>query len=170
MKLGQTLLQKPIYSLSDGKLLGTVKDIYLDYALTTITGLMLASDKFFKLSSAVKVIPMQVIRQFGVDVIFVTHSEVMTSFDETAGSGGWVRREELKGREITSPNATKVGKIGDIMFDDQGRIISFSLAEVYVTGSIAMQQAVRRDVVINAGDNINPMLIDLVKAGQPSLL
>ena len=169
MKVGQTLLNKPIYSLSDGRLLGVVKDLYFDSNLTTITGLHLGGEGFFKFGAS-KLIKAEAINQFGADVIFVTHSDVVTSPEQVGAATSWVRREELKGREVSSPSATKVGKIGDVMLDDHGQVLSFSLSEIYITGPIAMQQSIRRDVVINAGDNYNPMMIDLVKAGQPSLL
>jgi hypothetical protein len=46
MRLGKDLLDKPIISLTDGRNVGKVKDLYLDEQLEKITALYLGSEVF----------------------------------------------------------------------------------------------------------------------------
>jgi sporulation protein YlmC with PRC-barrel domain len=47
MRLGKDLVDKPIYSITDGRLVGKVKDLYLDGNLERIVGLYLGSEGIF---------------------------------------------------------------------------------------------------------------------------
>ena len=44
MRLGKDLIGKPIISITDGRLLGTVKDIYINDELYWLSGLFLKSE------------------------------------------------------------------------------------------------------------------------------
>ena len=43
MSLGQDLINKPIYTLDEGKLLGKVQDLYLDDSLDVVLGIFLGA-------------------------------------------------------------------------------------------------------------------------------
>ncbi|MBI1880049.1 MAG: PRC-barrel domain-containing protein, partial [Chloroflexi bacterium] len=43
MRLGKDLVDKPIYSITEGRLVGKVKDLYLDSNLERIAGFYLCS-------------------------------------------------------------------------------------------------------------------------------
>jgi hypothetical protein len=72
----------------------------------------------------------------------------------------------LRGRNIQSPTGAEVGKINEFFFDETGQILGFGLQKIKIEGPIAENRAIRREVIINPGDNDNPMTIDLIKAEQ----
>jgi len=47
MRQAKELIGKPIYSLTDGRQVGTVKDVYLDLALSAINGIHLGHEGIF---------------------------------------------------------------------------------------------------------------------------
>ena len=47
MRLGKELIGKPIYSLTDGRHLGNVKDLYLDLDVVTLNGIFLGHEGLF---------------------------------------------------------------------------------------------------------------------------
>jgi uncharacterized protein YrrD len=171
MRLGKDFLNKPIISITDGRLLGNVKDIYLDVNLETIAGLHLGSEglqgllsrKFFVISG-------DQVQVFGVDAVLVKGSDVVVEEEEAVEAVNWIRRDKLQGRKVDTPGGTRVGVVGDVVFEDDGvQVVGFKLSRVAVEGPIAASGAVDKSAMIDAGSQDNPMTIDLSKAEQQSL-
>jgi uncharacterized protein YrrD len=167
MLVAEKFLNKQIISLDEGRILGVVKDFYVSQNLETVTGLYLGSEGL--LSRKPKIIKQNGIYLYGVDVLFVTDSQVLLEgdkLDTVEGLDQWLRRDDLRGRNIQSPTGAEVGKINEVFFDETGQILGFGLQKIKIEGPIAENRAIRREVIINPGDNDNPMTIDLIKAEQ----
>ena len=93
MRLGKDLVGKPIYSVTEGKLLGEVKDLYLDQEAGTITGIFLGKEGLF--SRKALLIPRDGVSVFGLDVILVKNNNVVTDSNQYAPAAGWLRRGDL---------------------------------------------------------------------------
>jgi uncharacterized protein YrrD len=167
MRLGKDLIDKPIYSVSDGRLLGKVKDLYLNDALETIIGLYLGSEGIFNRRNLA--INRDRVTLLGLDVVLVADSEAVIEPEQLEGSDTWQRRQDIQGREVDTTGGTKVGVIGDIIFDDQGGVLGFKLARAFVEGPMAKKLAVAREVVADVGNVDGAMTIDLAQAEQHSL-
>jgi uncharacterized protein YrrD len=167
MLLAKKFIEKQIISLDEGRIVGAVKDFYLDETLEHIVGIYLGSEGL--LSRKPKLIKQETIRLYGIDVLFVLNSGIVVEGDELndiENLESWIRRDDVIKREVQSPTGEVVGKIEDIMFDEMGQVIGFALAKVQIKGLVAENQAIRRDVVIGVGQEKEPMVIDLVKAEQ----
>jgi uncharacterized protein YrrD len=91
MRLGKDLVGKPIISISEGRQVGTVKDLYLDQGLEGITGVFVGSEGLFSRKSLL--IQRDHIVLFGVDAVLVKESDVITDSNEAAEAfAKWVRR------------------------------------------------------------------------------
>ncbi len=164
MRLGKDLIGKPIYSMTDGRLLGSVKDLYLDKDLELLTGIYVGSEGLINRKSLF--IPRRSIMIFGVDAILAKSSDVVTDDDETKEAEHWLRREDLQKREIDTPGGTKVGAIGDILLDVEAHIIGFSLGKVFVEGPVAESRRIMKAAVVDTGRDDGVMTVDLSKAEQ----
>jgi sporulation protein YlmC with PRC-barrel domain len=161
MRAGKDLISKPIISITDGRLLGTVKDLYLNDQLYWLTGIHLGTEGLLKRKNFL--IPRDSIIVFGIDAILVKNAEVITEGKELAEAETWPRLSKLKGREVDTPGGTKVGTIGDIIIGEEGHITGFALAKVFVEGPIAEQGQIPREALIDTGQEDGVMTIDLAK-------
>ena len=162
MRLGKELIGKPIYSLTDGRQLGNVKDIYLDLELSQLNGIFLGHEGLFNRKA--RVIARENIAVFGYDAVLVTDSDVETDSNDTPEVELWIRRENFQGRGIETPGGTKVGTVGDILFNEKAKVVGFSLARVFVTGPVADKRVVMKDAVADAGGKEGIVTVDLTKA------
>jgi uncharacterized protein YrrD len=161
MRAGKDLIGKPIISITDGRLLGTVKDLYLNDQLYWLTGIHIGTEGLLKRKNFL--IPRDNIVVFGIDAVLVKNAEVVTEGKELAESETWPRLSKLKGREVDTPGGTKVGTIGDIIIGEEGHITGFALAKVFVEGPIAEQGQIPREALIDTGNEDGVMTIDLPK-------
>lgn len=161
MRLGKDLIGKPIISVTDGRLLGTVKDLYLNDQLYWLTGIHIGTEGLLKRKNYL--IPRDSVVVFGIDAVLVKNADVVTEGKELVESETWPRLSKLKGRDVDTPGGTKVGTVGDIIIGEEGHITGFALAKVFVEGPIAEQGQVPRDALIDTGHEDGVMTIDLPK-------
>jgi uncharacterized protein YrrD len=150
--------------MTDGRLLGTVKDLYLDQDLELLTGIYMGSEGLIKRKSLL--IARRSIMVFGIDAILAKSSDVVSDDDQAEEAKHWLRREELQKREIDTPGGTKVGTIGDVLLDEEARINGFSLGKVFVEGPVAESRRILKGAIIDTGRDDGVMTVDLSKAEQ----
>lgn len=167
MRLGKDLLNKPIYSVLDGRNLGIVKDIYLNNDLTAITGIFTGQEGMIRRKTYL--IPRAGVVVFGIDAILVKNPDVIAEEAEVEEATTWVRLSKLRGRGVDTPNGTKVANIGDIVIGEEGDIAGFTLAKVHVDGPIADKGAIARTTLIDTGHADGIMTIDLTLAETTDL-
>lgn len=165
MRLGKDLIGKPIYSITDGKHLGTLKDLYIDLELGVVNGVYLGSEGLIKRKSFA--IERHNISVFGLDAIFTTGPDVIEDSSQMPSIEGWLRRESLQGKGVDTPGGTKVGTIGDVLLSDRAKIVGYSLSRVHVAGPVAEHRQVLNDAVLDINSGEGAMTIDLAKAEHP---
>jgi hypothetical protein len=72
-------------------------------------------------------------------------------------------------REVDTPGGTKVAKIGDILLDEEARVVGFSLGRVFVAGPVAEQKVFGREAMLDTGSEDGAMTIDLSIAEKQKL-
>ena len=167
MRLGKDLINKPIYSIDEGKLLGKVQDIYLDSTLEVVLGLYIGSQGLVRRKA--ELIRSGDVVVFGTDAVLVRGNDVVTDDSTTPAAKEWIRREKLIGREADTPGGTRLGVIGDVIVDPTGRITGFALSRAYVEGPLAEKRVISRSVIIDTGQEDGRMTVDLAKL-EASLL
>lgn len=167
MRYSKNLTGKRLISVDNGTDLGIVKDVYFDGGISSVIGLYLGSEGLFKRKA--NVVPRVAITLFGQDAILVTQADVVTDSLQNEEIKEWVRRDQLQGRSITTAGGTKVGTVGDVLIDDEGMVVAFMLAMIYIDSPVTQARMVRRDAVLDIGSINSPMTIDLAKAEQQSL-
>jgi uncharacterized protein YrrD len=165
MRAANELIGKPIYSVSDGRKLGVVRDLYVDLEFNVVNGIFLGTEGLFSRKS--RAIPRESIVVFGIDSVLVKDSDVIMDSGERPEVEIWRRREELQGRGIDTPGGTKVGTVGDVLIDEEARIVGFSLSRVHVAGPVAENKLVLTEAILDNGGVDGVMTIDLAKAERP---
>ncbi len=161
MRLGKDLNDKMILSVTDGRLLGKVKDLYVDEELNEMVGINLGTEGMLRRKSIL--IPYEDVVVFGIDAILVKHSEVVTDDNTHDTAKEWLKLSKLRGRDVDTPGGTRLGSIGDILIDEQGHIAGFALSKVFVEGPLAERGMVLRKTVVDTGSEDGSMTIDLLK-------
>jgi uncharacterized protein YrrD len=166
MRSSKELTGKAIISVSDGRNLGVVKDVFLDRELRGLAGIYLGGEGLF--SRKTRLIAGENVVVYGFDAILVKHGDVVIDGETFVAAEDWVRLDKLRGREIDTPGGTRVGILGDVYLDEEGRVVSFGLARSFVEGPIAERGVISRDVVIDTGQGNGRMTIDLARAEMES--
>lgn len=161
MRLGKDLENKPLISVSNGQIVGRTKDVYLDAHVTTLTGLYVGSEGVIRRKDLI--IPTDRVTLLGVDVILVQDPDVVTTARATPESEKWHRLSQLHGKEVYTPGGTKLATIDDVTLDEHGAVSGFSLSRVFVTGPLAEERFIPRDVVVDAFQSSDALLIDFPK-------
>lgn len=158
MRLGKDLENKPIISVADGRILGRTKDIYLNRDLSQLAGLFVGSEGVIRRTD--RIIPTESIVLFGIDVILVKDSDVITTTKAMPASDKWHRLAAIHGKEARTPGGTKLATIDDVTLDEQGAVSGFSLSRVFVTGPLADNPFIPREVIVDAFQSGEELLID----------
>lgn len=166
MRIGKELIGKPIYSVTDGRQLGSVKDLYLNLNLDELNGVFLGREGIISRKS--RLITRKYIAVLGIDAVLVSDSDVVTNNEETPEVEMWLRREDVQGREINTAGGTKVGTVGDVLLDEEAQVVGFTLARVMVEGPVAESRTVRTEAVLETGGKTGAIIIDLTIAEKPA--
>ena len=161
MRLGKDLVNKPIYTLDQGKFLGKAQDLFLDDSLEVVLGLYLGSHGLVRRRA--QLIRSVDVAVFGLDAILVKNGDVITDDGDLAAAKSWLRRDKLAGRQVDTPGGTRLGILGDIVLDATGRITGFGLSKVYVEGPLADKRIIDRGAVLDTGSEDGGMTVDLAR-------
>ncbi len=165
--LGKEIIGNPIISENDGRILGRVRDLYLDQSLTQMKGLYLGSEGVFNRNEFL--IDRNDMVVLGKDAVLVTDNEVIQQEGEGSESDNWLRRDELQGRRVDTPGGTKIGVIDDGIFNREAEVVGFSLSRVYVDGPVAENRAFSRSAMKDPGYEDGILTVELSKIENDNL-
>ena len=166
MRNSKDLIGKSVVSIDEGRVLGTVRDVYLDQNLQWLAGVHLGKEGL--LSRRSLLIPREAIVVFGADVVLAKTSDVVTDDKKLPESETWLRLDGLQGRGVDTTGGTKVGVIGDAILDEEARIVGFSLSRVYVEGPVAESRTIYQEAIVDNGQQDGTMTVDLKIVEQQS--
>lgn len=166
--LGKDIIGNPLITVNDGRSIGRIKDIYLSADCKFVAGIYLGTEGLFSRKSFL--VKSEDITTIGQDVILVRHADVVHEEGDLAETEkSWLRRDELQGRSVDTSGGTKVGKIGDVIINGEGKVLGFSFSYVYVTGPIADNRSIAIHTVQDVGNEDGVMTIDLHSAETQEL-
>lgn len=153
---------KLLISVTDGKNLGEVKDVYFDPEVTKVTAAHLGKSGLINRKSLL--VALSHVKLFGLDAWLVDGSDIVIAKDDVPGAETYLLGDALRGRDIQTDGGTKLGTIGDILIDAQNNVVGFALSKVNVEGPIAAAKAIARAAISNLGSEKEPMIAVLEKA------
>src|SRR5262245_55644827 len=167
MLTGKELQNSWLISVTDGKNLGEIKDLYLDSGATQVAAVFLGREGMLNRKSFL--IDRAAIQLFGIDVWLISGSDKVTQVDDRTGPKDLLFMDDLRGREIETDGGSKIGTIGDVVLDEQARVLGFTLGKNYIKGSLAEKKGIVRAAFVDLGDKERPAILDLPKAEASNL-
>ena len=158
---------KPIISITDGKKLGEVKDLYLDQDMRQVAAVFLGKEGLINRKTLV--IARSAVQVYGIDVWLVSGSDTIMGAENIPELGTFTLVGELRGREIQTEGGTKIGVIDSVILDNEARVLGFGLGKVYSQGPLAERKAIARESILNLGNAKEPMTINLAQAESLAL-
>jgi sporulation protein YlmC with PRC-barrel domain len=155
-------LNKPLVSITDGKIVGDVKDLYLDRDMRQVAAVFLGREGLLKRKTML--LPRAAVHIFGVDTWLVTGSDKTVGPEDVPDADTFVLVGELRGREVETEGGTKIGVIDDVVLDAEARVLGFLLGKVHVQGPLAERKTIARDAVAKLGSKDAPMQVILAQA------
>lgn len=158
---------KPLISITDGKRLGEVKDLYLDQEMRLVAAVFLGKEGLINRKTLV--IPRSAVQVYGIDVWLVSGSDTILGPEAIPESGTFILVGDLRGKELQTEGGTKIGVIDHVILDHEARVLGFGLGKVYSQGPLAERKAIARDAILNLGTTKEPMTINLAQAESLAL-
>jgi len=158
---------KPIISLTEGKDLGEIKGLFLDRDLNRVAAVFTGTEGIINRKSLA--IAREDICVLGVDAWLACQSDVVKPVEEIADSVSFTLVNDLRGREIQTEGGTKLCVVEDVILDDEGRVLGFSLGKVFAQGPLAEKKAIVREAIIDLGGTDKPMVANLSEAETKSI-
>lgn len=155
-------VNKPVISISDGKKVGKIKDLYLDSKLTKVTAVYLGESGVLKRRKLM--ITLDKVRTFGVDAWLVGTPDAVVDSGHIVGSRDFVPARQLRGRQIVSEGGTEIAKVEDVILDSECNVKGFSLANYPASGPLAGRKAIALGAFTRLGSKKNPMVTTLAQA------
>ena len=153
---------KPLISITDGKKLGEIKDLYLDPELRQVSAVFLGKEGLIHRKTLV--IARSAVQVYGIDVWLVSGSDTVVGPEAIPESGTFVLVGDLRGRELQTEGGTKIGVIDHVILDNEARVLGFGLGKVFSQGPLAERKAIARDAIMSLGATKEPMTINLAQA------
>ena len=153
---------KPIVSITDGKKLGEVKDLYLDQDMRQVAAVFLGKEGL--LSRKTMVIARSAVQVYGVDVWLVSGPDIVLGEENIPELQTFSLVGDVRGREVQTEGGTKIGAIEDVILDNEARVLGFSMGKVYAEGPLAERKAIVREAITALGNKKEPMTINLAQA------
>jgi sporulation protein YlmC with PRC-barrel domain len=167
MRLGRSLIGNSVYGSADGRKLGEVKDLYLDDELTGVVGIFLGREGLLRPTTLF--VSSDDISLFGIDMLLAGRSFTIQEGDQAPEPPGWLRLDQLRGREVRTPGGTKIGRVGDVALDEEARVTGLSLTNLSVRGPLSEADAIARAAVVDVEDENGVMTVDLAKAEEATV-
>ncbi|HSH02146.1 MAG TPA: PRC-barrel domain-containing protein [Anaerolineae bacterium] len=164
MRSSDDFKNRKVISVSDGRDLGTVADLYIDSNFYWLTGIYLKSEGLFRRRAIL--IPRDRVTLFGVDVILVDDSDAVTNDRDHEEAKNWVRLKDVTGRTIDTPGGTKIATLKSVLLDESARVVAIELDKTYIEGPISDHGYVPRNAVIDSGHEDGGMTVDIHLAEQ----
>jgi uncharacterized protein YrrD len=153
---------KSLVSISDGKILGEVKGLYLDHDMRLVAGVFLGTQGW--INRKVHALARDAVQVLGMDVWLVSGSDKVLELEDLPGSDTFILASDLHGREVQTEGGTKLGVVEDVLLDGEARVLGFSLAKVYAEGPLAERMAIAREAISGLGGKERPMTANLAQA------
>ena len=155
-------MNKALVSITDGKMLGEVKGLYLDPDMRQVAAVFLGTEGLIKRKTLA--LPRSAVQVYGVDVWLVSGSDTVMTLEEIPDWSTFILASDLRGREVQTEGGTKLAVVEDVLLDSEARVLGFSLGKVYAEGPLNERRAIAREAISDLGGEEKAMTAVLSQA------
>ena len=153
IRLSAELRDKPVISITNGKIIAKVKDLLIDPAAVAISAVLFEEGGL--LSRKTRIIPATAVQVWGEDVVLITGPDVLISKEQLPCHEQCLSvASQIKGRSVVSQDGTRIGEINDLVIDDEGRVVGYDLSKVFVEGTVAQTKRINIDATHALGPDV----------------
>jgi uncharacterized protein YrrD len=133
----QELIGNPVIGITNGEIVAKVKDVVVDP--DSLKAAAAITSKGTLLNREIEAIPADQVEVWGRDAILVKQTDVVVKEDELDGCDGWPSvSDDIRGYEVVAEDGTRVGRLGDVVLDNEGQIMGYEMAELAIEGRVAV--------------------------------
>jgi len=162
MLTGKQTQNKALISLTDGKEIGRIKDLYLDEPLKKVAAAFLGSEGIINRKSSA--VARDAIQLMGIDAWLVKEPNAAVAPENIPDNATFLLLSDLRGREIVSEGGTHIGAVEDVIFDNDGDVLGFTLSKIQVKGTLAERKAIARSAFTTIGSKTAAMTVNMAQA------
>ena len=169
MLIGKNVIGNDIVNLDYGRIVGRVKDLYLNEDLTELVGIDLGSTGLFSRDSLI--VPIEDVTLLGEDIVLIKEETSIKNRKDYPDAKKWISRDDLQGRMIDTQGGTPVGRVDDLVIQNRenNAILGFSLGQIYLEGPVFENNSIARHAITDTGEQDGRMTINLEKAEYQAL-
>lgn len=153
MRKAKSLLGLKIVTQTEGRDLGTVRDLIFSDQSQRLIALLLTDRDLFGMIDATAV-PWNEIRQIGRDALMVTGENAVTKVHGDAIlAEAFDARNSLDGKQITTDGGENLGHISDLYIDDSGHVLAYEVSGGLFSNIYNGKRYLERPVGVTVGED-----------------
>jgi uncharacterized protein YrrD len=161
--LGRELVGKPLVSVTNGKRIAKVEDVLVDPGALEVSALVTSKGGLFR--QEIKAVLRGQVEVWGTDTILVSHENAVAGEDRLPQLGDWLSvSDRLKGRDVVTATGLRIGVLDDVVIDTKGRLVEYTLSQVFVEGLVAELGRVPVEMTRSLGEDV--LVLDIEEAKE----
>jgi len=133
----QELVGNPVIVATNGVMIAKIQDLLIDPESLKVAAAI--TSKGTLLNRDVEAMPADYVSVWGKDAILAKQTDVIVKLAELDGRDGWLSvSDDIRGYEVVAEDGTRIGTLGDLVLDREGRIMGYEMSEVAVEGRVAV--------------------------------
>ena len=154
MRKAKSLLGLKIVTQTEGRDLGTVRDLIFSDQSQRLTALLLTDRELFGMIDATAV-PWNEVRQIGRDALMVTgDAAVIKVHSDALLAEAYDARDNLDGKQITTDGGENLGHISDLYIDDSGHVLAYEVSGGLFSNIYNGKRYLERPAGVTIGDDV----------------
>ena len=133
--LTQQLQGKPVYSITNAKIVAKVPDVLIDPEALRVAAAVTSKGKMLGRQREMDVIPGDEVQVWGQDAVLVNQTDVIVKDSELPGRETWLSvADQVKGHAVIGTDGRRIGQLNDVVIDVNGQFVSYDLVQPFVPG------------------------------------
>jgi uncharacterized protein YrrD len=149
----KNMIGNPVISLTNGEKIAKVEDVNIDP--NTLQAAAVLTSKGTLLNREMEGIPAMQVEVWGQDAVLVKRPDAIVKEEELGDRSGWLSAsDDISGYDVVGEDGTRIGTLGDIVFDGQGQLMGYELADVAIEGRIAVSHWIDAKATRSLGPDV----------------
>ncbi len=154
MRKAKTLLGLSVITRTDGKNLGTVRDLIFSDNSQKLLALLMSGPELFHLIDATCV-PWNQIREIGTDALMVEGDDSLIKVHSDAViAEAFDAKQSVDGKQVTTDQGENLGHVSDLYLDDSGYVSAFEVSGGLFADAVGGKRYLENPARIKVGEDV----------------